>query len=139
MRGKVFAFRRVKRTYTVKALRVSLQKFLRRVAVINTSPEYPDFISCAKIISEYSFPLNGDGLKIVYCLQAKPIPEEKYNLLCNIIRAKANRPFSNYVDKLFYPEQFVHKYLKSRSPVLKLQKLQYDKIKEIKGHIIISQ
>lgn len=136
LRGKVLAHQTFERIFKVGSLNEHLNSFKERVALINSSQNFPHTISRIKITSEYPIQNRSNGIHIVYSLTMKEMSMEKYDELSYKLRTQSSKGFYNLIDIMFYPEVRIHEILKSRSHILKLKKVKEDEIDNIKGHLL---
>ncbi|MGK9123900.1 hypothetical protein M1D52_07255 [Olivibacter sp. SA151] len=134
MRGKVLANKKIHREFRASTLQDHFNSFLSRAKAVNSSNEFPDYIRCALVTTEYPIKNKGTGVEIVYCLERKELAEKEYERISAELRKQHKGGFNNIVEQLYYPEKAIGLFLKSRSPILKLRQYSKEEIKEIKGY-----
>ena len=74
----------------------------------------------------------------LFILFNKPIlrggkKQHEFESVSKKLRHESNKRFDNLIDLLYYPEQAVHQFLKSRSHVLKLRSVSEEELDTIEG------
>lgn len=134
LRGKVLANKKLDRTFRVETLSRQLSNLMKRVQIVNSSPEYPHCIICILVTSEYPVTQSSNGMYIAYSICPKGFTEAEREIAERALRRRHHRNFDNIVESIFYPEEAVRLFLKAGSPVLKLKQYSADEIKVIDGY-----
>lgn len=135
-RGKVLAHKKFQREFKVATLRQQLKDLLERAAFVNTSSQYPHYITYIKVTSEYPIKQRSTGIHIAYSLSRKKMTEKQYDAAADKLRKQHKGAFGNIVAYYSYPHEAIRAYLKARSHVLKLREYQDADIKQLNGIII---
>ncbi|RXK82920.1 hypothetical protein [Filimonas effusa] len=138
IRGNLLSIKKYNKYYRVETLRAHLAGFLERVQLVNASGEYPDYIVCVKMISEYPIENRSNGIKIAYSLRRKEMSSEAYRKATDKLLRKSGRYLGNMVAELFYSHQAIREFLKFRSHALKLTKYEQNEMEQISGCTIFS-
>jgi len=136
LRGKVLIHKKMAREFKIETQRLQLKAFLNRVAFINSSLKFPDYISCIKITSEYPIKNNSTGIHIAYSLNCKKVTRKAYKEAADKLRAEYSGTFTNTTQYAYYPHEAIHILLKSRSHVLKLRACPNEAITQLNGIIV---
>jgi len=139
IRGKILAHKKLSREFRVNTLQDHLNDFIKRLKIVNTSIEYPDYVSCAIITTEYPIVSRATGINIAYALESKGLSKKESKLIESELRKQHRGAFNNIVEFLYYPGEAINLFLKSRSPILKLRQYTKEEIKEISGHRILQR
>lgn len=138
IRGKILANKKLSRTFKRDTLKRQLDDLIKRVKIVNSSPEYPLYVNCAIVTTEYPIKTRSSGINIAYSLKFKDFSEKERDIASDQLRKRHHRGFDNLIEYLFYPNEAIRLFLKSSSPVLKLMEYDNDEIKNITGHKIKS-
>lgn len=137
LRGKILANKKTAKIFTTDTLKRQLNSLIKRVQIVNSSAEYPDYIQCVLVNSEYPITQKSNGIHIAYSMRSKGFTREEKRIAENELRQRHHGNFSNMVEKIFYPEEAVRLFLKAKSPVLKLKLYTIEEIRAMEGHIIL--
>lgn len=139
VRGKVLIYKKLDREFNVTTLRKKLKELIERAAFVNSSPQYPDYITCIKVTSEYPIEQHGTGIRITYSLARKKITEKQYDATANKLRKQYKGEFGNILEYYSYPHEAIRAYLRARSHVLKLREYRDVEIKQLNGTVIFEE
>lgn len=139
LRGKLLFAKRFNKEYKIETLRKHLQDLIERVETINSSKEFPDYVACIKIISEYPIEHKSKGIHVAYSLDRKEITDNEYDSAADKLRKEYGRGFGNMVEYIFYPHEAIRAFLKSGSHILKLRKYEKDEMRQITGYTLFSE
>lgn len=139
IRGELLAIKSFDKEFKAETAKKHVKLLVERARIINSSKDFPDHITVMKITSEC--PINqcvAGGVHVAYSLSRKNITSAEYKARSSRLRSKSNRVFDNMVEEIFYPEEAVRIFLKSRSHVIKLKKYSEEEIQQIKGYKIFN-
>jgi len=136
LRGKILANKKLIKIFTTDTLKRQLNSFIKRVQIVNSSAEYPDYIHHVIVTSEYPITQKSNGIHIAYSMSSKGFTRDKKDIAENKLRQRHSGNFGNMLEKLSYPQEAVRLFLKAKSPILKLKLYTAEEIKAINGHKI---
>lgn len=136
IRGKLLLTNKSSQFYKVSSMKKQLQKLLERVRNVNASNEYTENVLILKVTSEYPFVKPNSGIHIKYSVKTKDLSEQEYEAIADSLRERRTRNFDNYTQYLAYPETALHQFLKSRSHILKLDRVELDEMAIIEGEVV---
>ena len=128
MRGKVLIQKRTNRKFKVESMKRALIKFLKRVEKVNESNEYTSKVLKVVVTTQYPILETSDGISIKYSLLRLNLEDNERERRENRLRKRKRGTFDNHLELINYPEKAIHTFLKSRSHILKLERLDDDVI-----------
>lgn len=133
IRGKVLAQTKNKRLFKVESMKKGLSDFLERVEYVNKSNKYTSKINTVVITSQFPILQSSEGIRIKYDLAKLELKTDEKERRERRLRSTRNRVFDNYTQSIFYPETAIQVFLKSRSHIIKLERIYSDEINGLSG------